>query len=111
MMMPAALLFPIFLVSALLWMFNISWGQYIYIGVFFVLFLVIIMFRPSRIRMNFPITSQSISSTLSLVMLLSMVLIVVHAISGNWWDVMLSAVIWLFSGGIWPQLKTMNHLG
>lgn len=108
--LPALLLMPLFLAGAVLWVFGPWWSWIPFNSLFALLAIVTALAGPSRIRFSTPIAAQSTSSTFSLTLLLAIAISVGLLFQGRYWELILSALVFLVSALMWPLLRSLGPL-
>ena len=108
--MPGIILIPLFVITGAFWAFGPSWSWIPFNLLFWLLTIITLLARPSRIAVTAPMTAQSTSGTFSLTLLLAIAIAVALFFYDRYWELILCGAVFLSSGLIWPRLRTLGPL-
>jgi hypothetical protein len=101
---------PLFLIAAGFWAFGPPWSWIPFNAIFWLLTLITLAARPSRLAVTTPMAAQSTSSTFSLNLILSIALAAAMFFRERYWELIPCTAVFLISGYMWPRLRTLGPM-
>lgn len=109
-MFPGPLLILVFFGFGAFWAFGPDWSWLPFNVLFWLLVVISIAAGPARMAIMYPITAQSVSSTFSLTLFLSIAVAVALTLHGRYWELLLCGAVFLVSGLLWPRLRSVGPI-